>query len=142
MTRLITAVFAFAYLTPTVFADTVISSSALGKQYTVRISRSALAKSPEWEDDAENPPLSAKSAIKFANEMKDSLVKDSNGYKWTLKSLSLMPGETGKWYWLAEYTAGFHQPSTGIHIPHNLRLAVLMDGTVIKPLVADHPKRR
>jgi hypothetical protein len=51
------------------------------KQYVVTIPVAALEKSPAWTDDAENPPVSARKAIKLANEMKDRVVRNSNEYK-------------------------------------------------------------
>lgn len=138
MTRLATLAVAVAVvfcITP-VRADMTLYSYAFSKQYSVSITREALEKSPTWKDDVENPPLSARKAIALANELKDSLVKDSDDFKWTLQSASLQPAGDGKWYWLLHYDAIFRGASTGI--PNHLRLVVLMDGTVIKPGIRDH----
>ncbi len=135
MARLVAAAVTMALLIAPSRADTTLSSYAFSKRYDVTISGDALEKSPAWKDDAENPPLSARKAIKLANEMKDSLVKDSKDFKWTLQSASLEPAGDGKWYWLVHYDAVFQGSSTGI--PNRLRLVILMDGTVIKPVVRD-----
>lgn len=137
MRHLIAVAVAMAFLVAPVRAETTLYSYAFSKQYIVSISDEALEKSPPWKEDAENPPLSARKAIKLANEMKDSLVKDSKRYKWVLQFASLYPTGEGKWYWLVHYDAEFQGGSTGI--PNHLQLVVLMDGTVITPLVKDYP---
>lgn len=138
MSRLIIAVAAFATFAIAAHAEISHSSNAFAKRYTIKISDEILEKSPSWNDDAENPPLSARKAISLANEMKDSLVKDSDEFKWKLQSTSLQPTDGDKWYWLVRYEAKFQGGgSTGV--PNHLRLAVLMDGTVIKPIVSDYP---
>jgi len=124
-----------ASLVSTSHAETILCSYAFSKQYVVTISDEALAKSPEWKDEAENPPFAARKAIKLANEMKDSLVKDSEDFKWELRSASLEPAGGGRWYWQIDYVASHRLGSTGI--PNHLRLVVLMDGKVIKPAVKD-----
>jgi len=117
-------------------AEMRLYSYAFSKQYVVTISDDALQKSPAWAEEAENPPVSARKAIKLADGMKDSLVKDSKDFKWTLRSASLQPAGAGKWFWLVYYEAEFQGVSTGI--PNYLRLVVLMDGTVIKPDVKEN----
>ena len=139
MGRLLAAAFAVAFLAPVVRAERItIYSYSFSNQYVVRVSGEDLEKSPSWKDDAENPPLSAKKAIKLATEMKDSLVKDSKNYKWTLTSARLEPAGGGKWYWLIYYEAQF---PIGTGIPDHLRLVVLMDGKVIKPEVRKYPEK-
>ena len=78
-------------------------------------------------------------AIKLADETKDSLVKDSKDYKWVLRSasLELVPDSGGKWFWLVNYEAEFQGGFSGV--PYGLRLAVLMDGKVVKPEVKEYP---
>jgi hypothetical protein len=138
MGRFLAAAIAVAFLATVVRAELTICSYAFSKQYAVRVPDEALEKSPSWKDDAENPPLSAKKAIKLATEMKDSLVKDSKNYKWTLTSARLEPAGGGKWYWLIYYEAQF---PIGTGIPDHLRLVVLMDGKVIKPEVRKYPEK-
>ena len=117
-------------------ADIVHYSYAFSKQYVVSISDDMLEASPSWKDDAENPPLSARKALTLATEMKDTLVKDTQEFKWALRSCTLQPADGDKWYWLVRYEAEFQGASTGR--PNHLRLVVLMDGLVIKPSVRDH----
>jgi hypothetical protein len=138
MTRLIAAMVMIVFLAQTARAGTEYWSYAVNKIYVVTVTRGALKKSPTWTPDAENSPLSAGRAIKLANEMKDSLVKDSNGYKWKLRDVSLSPDdyEGGKWFWVISYEASFHKEGFIVYSSGTqpfLRLVVLMDGTVIKP---------
>ena len=92
-----------------------------------------MKNSPTWEDDAENPPLSARRAVKLANELKNFLVKDSEIWEWKYESASLLQGlVVGKWYWLIQYKAHLKSGGLGGGQP-NLSLVVLMDGTVVKP---------
>lgn len=114
--------------------DIEYHSYTITKNYVVTILSDAVAKSPSWKDDEENPPLSAKKAIKLANEMKDSLVKDSKDYKWKLDEATLKPAGDEKWYWLIRYEAQF-QGAASIGVPPFLCLVVLMDGKVVKPEV-------
>ena len=116
---------------------------AFGKKYIVTVTDAAIQKTPDWDDDAENPPVSAKKALKLATAMKDSLVKDSDKFKWEMRSLSLMEIE-GKWLWTATFLAmkqgALSEPvpvSEGEEDLNHLSLAVLMDGTVIKPVIED-----
>jgi hypothetical protein len=56
--------------------------------------------------------------------------------------VALYAADGGKWYWLIYYEFERQQPSNGLIIgssghPDFLRLVVLMDGTVIKPVVRD-----
>ena len=118
-----------------VCADISYSSYAFGKRYEVTFTFEALDKTPKWGEDDENPPLSARKALKAANKMKDSLVKDAKGFKWRLVSLDLTPADGERWYWIAHYKA-LTQKGTGR--PPSLKLVVLMDGRAVKPVISDH----
>jgi hypothetical protein len=113
---------------------TSISSRAFGKSYVSRITGAHFARSPKWEDDAENPPLSAKKARDLAEKMKDSLVKDSKKWKWHLPSLELCH-MFARWFWVAKYHATFQGAYSGP--PQTLYIVVMMDGTVIQPDVTE-----
>jgi hypothetical protein len=136
MRCLVAAAVISAFLVTPSYAELILNSYAFSKQYKVTITDEAIEKSPAWKDDAENPPLSAKKAIKLADAMKDSLVKDSKDRKWKLTSASLEPLGDGKWYWLVSYEAEF-QGGMSTGIAPNLRLVILMDGMAIKPAIKD-----
>ena len=111
----------------------------MGNKYTVSLNHETIQKTPDWADDQENPPISARKAAKLATEMKDSLAKGTKASNWKLDSLSLMKIE-GKWLWTATFTPRDeellaelkHATDSQDGFPQ-LTLPVLMDGTVIKP---------
>jgi hypothetical protein len=114
-----------------------IHSYALGKHYIVAVTQKQLDKSPIWKDDAENPPLSARKAMKLTATMKDNLVKDTDRLVWKQEGASLEEAGDNRWYWLISYRASDPRPGTGsTGQPPTLRLIVLMDGTVIEPQVS------
>jgi hypothetical protein len=125
--------FALAATGPALGGDTDIASGAFGKVYWVTVTRAALEKAPVWKDDADNPPLPARKAMQLADRLKGKLVKDDRQFTWKRESVALEEGAEGRWYWLVTYRAQFNGIQMGP--AGNLRLAVLMDGTVIEPTV-------
>ena len=115
------------------YAQITRCSYAFSKQYCFTITANMLKVSPVWSEDADNPPLPARKAIRLATKLKNELVKDTEKFKWKLESCSLEQAETSKWYWFITYFARYQGSSTGI--PHHLQVIVLMDGTVIRPMV-------
>jgi len=132
-------VVAFALSTPAlVHAQTAYYSYAFAKQYTFNIDHAALEKTPDWDPEvADNPPVSAKNAIRMARELKDTLVKDSKDFKWKLDTATLHPLNR-KWIWLVQFNAQYQGPSSGY--PNHLQFVILMDGTIIKPTIRDDPR--
>ena len=88
---------------------------------------------PKWNHNQLNPPLSARDAIALAIEKRKSLVDARPRFEWELQHASLCPADVanGQWYWLVEFHEQFMGASSGY--PANLRLVVLMDGTVVEP---------
>jgi hypothetical protein len=116
-------------------------SYAFGKQYAFKITTEMLAKSPSWPENSDNPPLPARKAIRLATALKDRLVKDSEAFKWHLVSAQLernwgLKTDTGKWWWLINFEAHVRVGGQSGR-PINLRVVVLMDGTVIEPTICD-----
>jgi hypothetical protein len=111
------------------------ASYAFDTQYRTSVGGELLRKTPTWGRFAENPPLSAKDALRAADKMKDELVEDTDKYEWHLRSLDLTPGGGRWWYWMAHYQARPRQGVGSSEIHHELKLAVLMDGTAVKPEV-------
>ena len=104
------------------------------KKVSVEVTELAVNKTPSWLESSENPPLSARNAIQKASKLKDTIVVDTKNEKWVLRSAALCPFHGEKWYWLIHFEAqplGFGLAG----VPSNLILAVLMDGTVVKPEV-------
>jgi len=113
--------------------------------FKVTVTGSAIGRTPKWNEQDENPPLSARRAIKLADNLRAKVVKDHEEWKWHLEHASLTPfseSPQGRWYWEISYYAA-RPVYTG---PHNeLHLAVLMDGTVVEPEIKKRepqPRRR
>jgi hypothetical protein len=109
---------------------------AFGKSYVITIRGEDLKKSPAWDQAAENPPLSARRALKLATEHQRALIPAPADWIWQLQYIGLRETQ-GKWYWLAHFEAS-QREAFGIGPPPDLYVAVLMDGTVVKPVVRDH----
>src|SRR5262245_476252 len=73
-------------------------SSAFGKVYRVTATEAALKKAPAWKDDADNPPLSARKAIKLADDARPRQFKDSDEWEWRRDSVELCDAGNGRWY--------------------------------------------
>jgi hypothetical protein len=75
--------------------------------YTVNVTRAALQRTPSWNKQTANPPLSARKSIKLATDFKNSFVKDAPDWKWRFESIGLRHGGSvgavDKWYWVALY---------------------------------------
>ena len=98
----------------------------------------ALRRAPPWKPEAENPPLSPRKAMRLADVKKRQLVKDRADFNWRLRSIELVPGDGDRWFWLVNYEEQPRlRPGTGASGPWSeLRLIVLMDGTVVEPEVS------
>lgn len=112
---------------------------AFGKKYTITMTYAVIKNTPDWTDSQENPPVSAKKAVKLATSLKDSLSKGNKKSHWELTHLTLMKIE-GKWIWLATFTPGGEELLAALSQEADLEgsfpqltLPVLMDGAVIKP---------
>ena len=112
------------------------TSHAFGKQYVVAVTDNALEASPVWRDDAESPPVSARKAVKLADALRVKLVKDSKDFKWKRESAEILfVDEPDRCLWHVHYEAHpVRGGETGIG-PH-LDLIVLMDGTILDPVVS------
>ncbi|MEQ8790412.1 MAG: hypothetical protein RIC55_29220 [Pirellulaceae bacterium] len=117
---------------------TGIYSYDLDTQFLVELPRPPVG--PIWKMGEPNPPLSVRDAIAQAVKLRNKLVHDEKNCVWGLKGALLTPwdAENGYWYWEVEFEQQILVGgSTGI--PANLRLVVLMDGTVVK--VKEKPQR-
>ena len=119
-------------------AELGFPSYALRHDYDTTIPDDELEKTPRWKEADENPPVSARKAMRLANALADKLEPDTDDFKRELESLALCAHD-GKWYWRAEYEWHVIKGgSTGI-LP-NLTIIVLMNGAVVQPKVTrTHP---
>jgi hypothetical protein len=91
-----------------------------------------LNKTPSWDKSAENPPVSARAAVKLATGVKDSLVKDSPHSKWRFRCLHLeykdLPAVGRKWYWRIRFEEWIDR-ELPTPIAPMVEVIVLMNGT-------------
>jgi hypothetical protein len=134
------AVAIFVWSRMTLCGGQSFASYAEGKQFLVEVEDEALLKTPEWSVSAANPPLSARRAINAASEARKTLVSDREGSKWEVLQVELVPDtDVDRWFWVvtAERRAGDNK----VGDLSTLRLAVLMDGTVVKPQITQRARR-
>ena len=111
-------------------------SDAFGKSYVSEVSWGQLAKSPSWEKNADNPPISPRRALSIAVREADR-IKSPKGFRRTLHGLALVPVRD-KWLWEVSFIWEVEVGgSTGI--PNNFDVLILMDGSVVKPIVRSTP---
>ncbi|HEV8003995.1 MAG TPA: hypothetical protein VGP63_29285 [Planctomycetaceae bacterium] len=119
-------------------ADEFFHGHHFGKSYNVAVTCEVLKKAPVWDESrAENPPISARKALKVATDFRKTLIPDSPKWRWELKFLALHKTD-GRWYWLADFLV-VPQPGGIDGESPDFFVAVLMDGTVVKPDVDNDP---
>lgn len=115
-------------------------SRAFGKTYKSSVDPRVVFNTPPWNDEEESPPVSPRQAIKLAGKMCESVATAPDGWKWKAMNLNLFVGERYT-YWSVMYQAVPIKPKGGPVEFHEITLIVLMDGTVIKPVVTDDKPR-
>ena len=95
-------------------------------------------RGPKWNDDSANPPLSAIDAINAGIRKQRVLFPDTDSRVWQLRGAKLKPWDAPNGYWFWELTFDW-SVTEGVRVGfiNELRLAVLMDGTVIEPEIKD-----
>jgi hypothetical protein len=118
-----------------------VTSRMFGKTYksclTGDVLRDTIRKSPAWDQETESPPVSPKKAIKLAEKMRKSVLKAPDDWEWHTMDLHLfLLGDDCVWH--VTFQAMPIEREAGLISPHEeITLIVLMDGTVIKPVVVD-----
>ncbi len=94
---------------------------------------------PRWRPSDENPPTPAREALALANEQKCRLAKDSpaDGIFWYLDRAVLTPWGGDRWSWEVVYRVHYDEDAL-----YRLNLVVLMDGTLVHPMVDDRADNR
>jgi hypothetical protein len=125
------------YPLPIFGGSTTFFSYAFGFTYSVEVSEQTIDRAPLWDRRSQNPPLSVNEAMVRAERFRQRLLREgklldnvSSDGGWYLEGAELTPfdPERGHWYWLVRYQYGMSQTGP----PHELRLVVLMDGTVVE----------
>ena len=101
-----------------------------------KITDEAIDKSPNWDAASENPPLSAKKALKLSLPVAERLAKaEKKGFDaWKIELEGATLKKSGKhWIWKVQYT--WHRGGIGTGVPPFADIIVLMDGTVVEPKI-------
>ena len=108
----------------------------LNRQFETKLSGS---ENSPWLHSSANPPISAARAIRTAIVEREKLVQDSKNLEWHFKSASLVPynGKAGDWYWLVTFNSQSVGAALSSGYDFELRVVVLMDGTVVQPKIND-----
>src|SRR2546423_2266127 len=94
-----------------------IRSDFLGKDVEFVLTESRLSKSPRWAEDADNPPLPPRKAVKATMDYLKALVKDSSS--WRTEGIRLAPmGNGGMWIYIVEVRPP--GPVEGKRVPSNV----------------------
>lgn len=123
-------------------ADDVVFSfdSALGgKAYTYEIRASRLKSVPEWDSNANAPPLSPRDAIKIGSnglkmlEERGFFEKKPVSNEWELTEASLVPITGEKWLWKMRFEEIPGEGKGLSGITGEATVVVLMDGKILVP---------
>jgi hypothetical protein len=113
------------------------SYSAIGKMdnrhYEFKVSRADILRTPVWASDADFPPLSARKAQEIARREMQVLLP-SGKQQWELRETTIADMGDGMHF---VYVIQFEPPSDGQGCIgcEFMRILLLMDGTVPKPIV-------
>jgi hypothetical protein len=131
----------FALLSSTCLAYEAIADASFdayydGNRYEYAVTHSMVSKAPHWSPDVSpNPALSAAAALVKGRACINE-VPTKSGMTWELRELALGQAAGGR-IWIARYRLVLKdQPMTG-YWP-TLFCPILMDGTVVKPIVTKH----
>jgi hypothetical protein len=121
-------------------AGSIHYSYAYGKRFAFTVGEADIRKAPQWGEGDDNPPLSARKALKAANDELKGLVPQTAD--WTLESLNLHKwrGDDSRWYYIASFVAKPQREKptalfTSDGQPRSLRIPILMNGTAVHPEV-------
>ena len=134
MKRILLSVIALLWISVTAAAQAqaTYNNYRSGNRYDFNIISEQLAKTPEWTEDQDNPPLSPRAAIKIAKTQMQRLFVDAD--KWTSRGLQIH--QLGnRWIYLVEFT---EPPPPGAldYISSPFRIPVLMNGETVEPQVS------
>lgn len=126
----INACFILIYSANTICAEqTFYCYPATGGSYETRVNIDILEQAPHWDLNTENPPLSARKALRIAEDFLKKAQPVQKDGKYVLDGLSLMSYED-HWFWLARYDWQFAKGgSSGPGFW--FQVGILMDGTIV-----------
>src|SRR4051812_48060584 len=92
----------FILLSGIVRAELGFPSKAFGVSYVSTIPDEVLEKTPEWKEESENPPVSARKALKLAEKKMKQVVKVPDDWKGKLEEL-VLSRDGSRWFWRAQF---------------------------------------
>lgn len=105
-------------------------NDAYGKHVRITVSDDMLKRTPKWDKKSDNPPLSARKAMRLAEKVKLQLDRRFKPkYKFKFGAATIHPGKDDRWYWVVYYEEVNPYRLSGI--ASSLTLVVLMDGQVL-----------
>jgi len=125
---------AFAMMIQCGRAGEVWTSYYETNRYDFTVSETELAKAPVWNETDDDPPLSARKALRLARAALSEFVSDSKA--WKFDSLSLREGRDGHWVYLVSFEL---IPAGGGRVP-TISIPVLMTGVAVKPRISPWPR--
>ncbi|MDQ2798807.1 MAG: hypothetical protein M3Y13_04085 [Armatimonadota bacterium] len=131
---------AMMLVTPACAQDTAASylSEHAGKRYDFTVTHAQLQLTPDWAEDADNPPLSPRKALAHARADLRMFLPDAA--KWIHPKIILTEvGAPHKWMYIVEFEGPL--PPNMVDGPvDRMRVLVLMNGIAIKPVITspDH----
>lgn len=109
------------------------STDADGRHYVTTLKLSRLAATPNWDDDKEHPPLSARQAITAARKVVGKLAPYGGEAELNSPTLKLRESH-GHWFWVVYFS-----PNDFRQFQSTFPVIVLMDGSVVHPIKKRHP---
>ena len=113
------------------------TSECDGKIFCSEITREQIWMSV-WPETEPSPPLPARQAVALAQGCLNGLVREPE--RWRLDEIALQPFGDTHWIYMIHFR-GFLPPHILDGPAPRLRIAVLMSGEVIEPVVTDRPLR-
>jgi hypothetical protein len=108
-----------------------ITQSFGGKRFTSIVTREQASRTPIWSAQQDSPPLSARTAEKNAIAKCHKILANANS--WRVNSIILQsPWDNTNWFYTVEFV-----PEAPLSQRASLDIIVLMNGTVIEPIVTD-----
>jgi hypothetical protein len=119
---------------PALGRDGIVWRSSAGRTcYVTVLDPKILESKPQWQDDAEHPPVSARQAINASRKVVDRIKPYGADVRMGQPSLRLRTDSSGHWFWVVHYS-----PDDFRRYLATFPVVVLMSGEVVEPVV-DQP---
>ncbi len=102
------------------------------KEYEFSCEENVLLKTPVWNNNQTEPPISLKNAIVISTNFLKKLVKNTN--EWSMTEISIRSYSSNIWYYSIFFEMNKDEngkPFFMTGIPFKINIIVLMDGTTL-----------